>query len=321
MKDATLQHPWEQNALEITFLRNLIWSKNNTEAFFHTKLVLLYMSSISSLQENVEMLQRRRIRFESHAEKIQSLQEQQITAEIGADLGVAESGLQTLLHQRNEILFRSKTELLEFLELSNSYDAAELLRSFPADSFLEEKAIILSKLGEDLAALEIIAHRLGNKNMAEAYCQKVWNSNRNENIFIHLLKTYLFPPESSILSRNESLKLAIGVLTDHSDHVNIVEVLRLLPDDVPLNDLIESIEVVMTKLEENRRSSLMLRQLAAVRRFDVSEEYMSLRNSSFENTPVTFCPVCNRVLGDSVFTLFPDGVAMHAACARQHSME
>ena len=58
MKDATLQHPWEQNALEITFLRNLIWSKNNTEAFFHTKLVLLYMSSISSLQENVEMLQR-----------------------------------------------------------------------------------------------------------------------------------------------------------------------------------------------------------------------------------------------------------------------
>ena len=58
MKDSTLQHPWEQNALEITFLRNLIWSKNNTETVFHTKLVLLYMSSISSLQENVEALQR-----------------------------------------------------------------------------------------------------------------------------------------------------------------------------------------------------------------------------------------------------------------------
>lgn len=142
MKDATLQHPWEQNALEITFLRNLIWSKNNTESFFHTKLVLLYMSSISSLQENVEMLQRCGIRFESRVEKIQSLQEQAKTAEMGADLNVAESGLQNLLHQRNEILFRSKTELLEFLELSNSYDAAELLRSFPENSFLEEKAVI-----------------------------------------------------------------------------------------------------------------------------------------------------------------------------------
>lgn len=55
------------------------------------------------------------------------MQEQAKTAEMGADLNVAESGLQNLLHQRNEILFRSKTELLEFLELSNSYDAAELL--------------------------------------------------------------------------------------------------------------------------------------------------------------------------------------------------
>lgn len=70
------------------------------------------------------------------------MQEQAKTAEMGADLNVAESGLQNLLHQRNEILFRSKTELLEFLELSNSYDAAELLRSFPENSFLEEKAVI-----------------------------------------------------------------------------------------------------------------------------------------------------------------------------------
>ena len=77
----------------------------------------------------------------------------------------------------------------------------------------------------------------------------------------------------------------------------------------------------MTKLEEDRRSSMMLRQLAAVRRSDVSEEYVSLRNTLFENTAVTFCPVCNRVLGETVFTLFPDGVAMHAACARQRSLE
>lgn len=77
----------------------------------------------------------------------------------------------------------------------------------------------------------------------------------------------------------------------------------------------------MTKLEETRRSSLMLRQLATVRRFDVSEEYVNLRNTSFENTASTFCPICNRVLGDSVFTWFPDGMAMHAACARQRTLE
>lgn len=57
-KDPTLQHPWEKNALEITFLRNLIWTKNETNSAFHTKLVFLYMSSISSLEDNVETLER-----------------------------------------------------------------------------------------------------------------------------------------------------------------------------------------------------------------------------------------------------------------------
>ena len=310
-KDPTLQHPWEKNALEITFLRNLIWTKNETNSAFHTKLVFLYMSSISSLEDNVQTLE----------QKIVELQEQEKSAEVGSDLTVAEAGLQSLLLQRKEMLVRSKTELLEFLELSNYYNASELLRSLPDDSFLEEKAIILSKLGEDLAALEIIAHRLGNRNMAESYCQRVWDSGRNRSIFLHLIKTYLFPPDHSTLSREECIQLAIRVLTDHMDKVDVVEVLRLLPDDVTLNDLVESMETVMTKLEETRRSTLMLSQLATVRRLDVGEEYTNLRNLSFENTATTYCPVCRRAIGESVFTCFPDGTMLHAACARQYSQE
>ena len=69
------------------------------------------------------------------------LQEQEKSAEVGSDLTVAETGLQNLLLQRKEMLVRSKTELLEFLELSNYYNASELLRSLPDDSFLEEKAV------------------------------------------------------------------------------------------------------------------------------------------------------------------------------------
>ena len=77
----------------------------------------------------------------------------------------------------------------------------------------------------------------------------------------------------------------------------------------------ESIEVNLTKLDEKRRSTLMLRQLAEVRRLDVSEEYVNMRNTSFENTSTTICPVCKRVIGDSVFTWNTDGVVMHTACA------
>lgn len=79
----------------------------------------------------------------------------------------------------------------------------------------------------------------------------------------------------------------------------------------------ESLETVMTKLDEKRRNTLMIKKLAEVRRLDVSEEYMNMRNTLFENTTNTICPVCKRMIGISVFTWNPNGVVMHAACARQ----
>lgn len=73
----------------------------------------------------------------------------------------------------------------------------------------------------------------------------------------------------------------------------------------------------MTKLDEKRRNMLLMKKLAEVRKLDVSEDYMNMRNSMFENTSATMCPVCKRTIGSSVFIWNPDGVVMHAACARQ----
>ena len=55
--DKQIENQWERNALEITFLRNLIFDKENTEVEFHTQLVYLYTSSVGSLQSSVEALQ------------------------------------------------------------------------------------------------------------------------------------------------------------------------------------------------------------------------------------------------------------------------
>lgn len=79
----------------------------------------------------------------------------------------------------------------------------------------------------------------------------------------------------------------------------------------------ESLEIVMTKLDEKRRNTLMIKKLAEVRRLDVSEEYVNMRNTLFENTTTTICPVCKRMIGASVFTWNTNGTVMHTACARQ----
>ena len=50
-------------------------------------------------------------------------------------------GISLLVAQREELLVRSKKELLEFLELSDQYDASEILQKLEGTDFLEERAV------------------------------------------------------------------------------------------------------------------------------------------------------------------------------------
>lgn len=128
---------WERNALEITFLRSLIWDKKEENPSYHTQLVLLYCSSISSLQQSVDQLARRG-RREFQPERLEEVSR---SAPEEADFSSAMAGLQLLEAQRRELLVRSKRELLEFLELSNHYDASLLLEKLDSSLFLEERAV------------------------------------------------------------------------------------------------------------------------------------------------------------------------------------
>lgn len=80
--------------------------------------------------------------------------------------------------------------------------------------------------------------------------------------------------------------------------------------------MIDSLEILLTRLDEKQRTALMIKKLAEIRRTEVGHEYQSMRNISFENTTTTTCPVCKRLIGDSVFIWNPNGVVIHAACAK-----
>lgn len=61
--------------------------------------------------------------------------------ELNADFSTAEDGISLLISQRKELLLRCKKELLEFLELSDSYDTADILQKLDENQFLEERAV------------------------------------------------------------------------------------------------------------------------------------------------------------------------------------
>jgi tetratricopeptide (TPR) repeat protein len=71
----------------------------------------------------------------------------------------------------------TRRKLLEFLKKSPHYTADTVLGHFPTDSLLEERAIILGKLGKHEQALAIYVRALGDISKSVEYAQKVYESN------------------------------------------------------------------------------------------------------------------------------------------------
>lgn len=89
-----------------------------------------------------------------------------------------------LIHQYREKVINNgpsgqhtRKKLLEFLEKSVHYTPDTVLGHFPTDDLLEERAIIIGRLGRHDQALAIYVQVLGDYEKATEYCKKVWEGN------------------------------------------------------------------------------------------------------------------------------------------------
>ena len=75
-------------------------------------------------------------------EKKDELEEHRMkAAEMGLPLSIDEKEFLQVVNRSEELYINIKKELLEFLELSDYYDAAEILQSLGENQFLEERAV------------------------------------------------------------------------------------------------------------------------------------------------------------------------------------
>lgn len=75
-------------------------------------------------------------------DKLQEINGKKMEAtEMGIDFSEEENGLQLMSAQNQEQLLHLKIELLEFLECSDYYNAAEILQTLEGETFLEEQAV------------------------------------------------------------------------------------------------------------------------------------------------------------------------------------
>lgn len=102
-------------------------------------------------------------------------------------------------YRRKEILLENiRSQLLEFLNKSNKYTPEKVLKQFPTNDLIEERAIILGKLAKHEHVLAIYIQILGDIGKAVEYCENVYKlDNKNTDIYVLLIRTLLIPPTES----------------------------------------------------------------------------------------------------------------------------
>ncbi|KAI9281130.1 CNH domain-containing protein [Sporodiniella umbellata] len=207
---------------------------------------------------------------------------------------------------------KTRARLLSFLTESAFYNARRMLTRLPDDDLYEERAILLSRIGQHDQALDIYVYKLKNYLMAEEYCTKVFHVDpkRGEDMYLTLLRVYLKPSNH----QKPLIEPALDLLAHHGSHINASEVLSILPETIGVQGLFPFFEKYIRATNRSRNMNLIVKNLLKAEQIQVEEQSMFYRSRSVKITDDRMCPQCNKRIGNSVFAVFPNGVVVHYSC-------
>ncbi|KAI8973310.1 vacuolar sorting protein 39 domain 2-domain-containing protein [Mycotypha africana] len=214
----------------------------------------------------------------------------------------------------NEIIANKelKSRLLTFLTESSFYKAEKILSRLPIDDLFEERAILLSRIGQHDQALDIYVYKLKNYTMAEEYCTKVYYKDpvKGEQMYLTLLKVYLQPAHN----QEPLIEPALKLLSHRGSHIDASQVLSILPDNTKLHGLFSFLEKYIRETNKRRNMDMIVKNLWKAEQIQVEEQLMYYRSRAVKITEDRMCPQCNKRIGNSVFAVFPNGVVVHYSC-------
>jgi Vam6/Vps39-like protein vacuolar protein sorting-associated protein 39 len=184
--------------------------------------------------------------------------------------------------------------------------------------FLPERAIILSKMGQYKAALEIYVFKLKDYAKAEKYeyvdeincryCIQIYSqagsssSQHQEsarNVFHTLLNLYLTAKPTLLVP-------ALDILAKHSPRLDASKALSLIPSEIRMDNL----ESFFTKHIRKQTSALnegrIVSELRKVELLRMESNAMRLRGIKAVVREESACPYCHKRLGQSVVAVIPE---------------
>uniref|UniRef100_A0A667YG14 VPS39 subunit of HOPS complex n=1 Tax=Myripristis murdjan TaxID=586833 RepID=A0A667YG14_9TELE len=224
--------------------------------------------------------------------------------------------------------FRAK--LLTFLEISTSYEPERLISDFPFDGLLEERALLLGRMGKHEQALFIYVHILKDTGMAEEYCHRHYDklTEGNKDVYLSLLRMYLSPPDVHCLGPikmelsepQANLKAALQVLELHHSKLNTTKAINLLPANTQIREIRVFLESVLEEKAQRKRFDQVLKSLLQAEFLRVQEERIFHQQVKCVITEEKTCRVCKKKIGNSAFARYPNGVVVHYFCCKDRTV-
>ncbi|XP_067312282.1 vam6/Vps39-like protein isoform X2 [Pseudorasbora parva] len=285
--------------LAIPYLEHIVYMWEETRPEFHNVLIQLYLEKVQGLMKAY---------LNSLPEGVSAVAAGKEAGELGE--------------------FRNK--LLSFLEVSSSYEPERLISDFPFDGLLEERALLLGRMGKHEQALFIYVHILKDTRMAEEYCHGHYDpaANGNKDVYLSLLRMYLSPPDVHFLGPikmelcepQANLQAALKVLQLHHSKLNTTKAINLLPANTQIREIQVFLENVLEEKAGRKRFDQVLKSLLQAEFLRVQEERIFHQQVKCVITDEKTCRVCKKKIGNSAFARYPNGVVVHYFCCKDRSM-
>ncbi|RUS27613.1 hypothetical protein BC938DRAFT_482993 [Jimgerdemannia flammicorona] len=199
----------------------------------------------------------------------------------------------------------SRSRLIHFLNESLHYWPAKILARLQLDGLFEERAVLLSRIGQHEQALAIYVFRLRNYRMAEEYCNRIFRDDpdNGRRMYLILLRVYLKPSTKE----PPLVDAALELLSRHGAHIDAEEVLAMLPVTTRMDGLFPFFEKYVRETNKNRNMNLVVKNLLEAERLQVGdsvicsvqEQWVYYRSRAVKITEDRMCPQCNRRIGNS----------------------
>jgi hypothetical protein len=291
----------------IAYLESLVYT-GETNPYFHNELIFLYLDGVSNLLPKKPT---------SPTEQPQAPHTTEAKTTVVAPVEAKQKKKRVTAGMEAGRLGILRRKLIEFLKSSVHYNPEKMLSWFPRDELLEERAILLSRINQHLQALTIYAHKLHDPEIAEQYCAEYYNAQSEEEkqMYLHLFRVYLQPPEDLHPRAEPLVKPALTLLAKHYDRIDSNEALRLLPNDTNIRDLMPFFKNVLTSVKHKRRTNQIKKNLLMAEHRRVRLQSLDTARPRILLDKHTACMKCKKKIGaHSAFARLPTGEVIHYIC-------